>query len=129
MKPTLIALLMSLCLAGCVITPTVESVTGTYEYEVFGKGKIVFLENGMWEDYQLTKWNLFGPDIIPDKPVKRDSGKWVIESGRVLVTAENGNTVIIKRKWNGDLKAIAFIIDGKRHEAPKEKWTTLKKIK
>ena len=100
--------------AGCG-TPTTESVIGNYEYELFGTHKVVFLQNGVGEE-------------LPPRGDKKEF-KWAIESGRLLMTYENGFKGILKKKWNGDLTVITGTRDGKLEELSKEDQLTLKKIK
>ena len=107
-----------------------EKVFGTYEYDIFGKGNLVFLENGIVEEYQLTKKGFLNPEIKHDKPVKRGSYKWIITNGMVSVTHDDGSKLILTKRWNGDLTSIAEIDkDGKQVDFPKDQQMTLKKIK
>ena len=122
-----IILIISVLLIGaCFTTPTVENITGkSYDYikdgdayriEFLGTKKIRLAEeyeNGirLW----AYKWSIVDGEIHLDllEPLYKPSG----------------NIVVLRNDMYNDLTKIAKIRDGKRTDFPKEKQTTIKKIK
>jgi hypothetical protein len=149
-----ITLIIGLLVVGCVTTPTMKSVSGTYEVKQrFGKMRYVFLESGIIETYT--------PHTRPLS--KGPSGKWKIsKNGELQVEySKVGDFAIARLDSDGGIhfqgliqiwrinsegnlnlisvipnegkvelqKAKQMLKDGKRVDIPKDKQHTAIKIK
>jgi len=97
---------------------TKEDIVGEYEITIDGNtGRLIFLENGVYEVYDNGK-------------KKEGEGRWKLtKEWEIHVTAPDEETGIFRINKDGSITPIAAIKDGKREEAPKEEQITFKKIK
>ena len=132
MKPLLV-LIAGLLAVGCTTvkdigvhlgggkptTPTIKSVTGTYEATIDGDtGNLVLLANGKVKFHD-------GNDG------KDKEGTWELVEKEVRIEEVDIEEVtdILKIERNRNLTIIALIEDGKRTDFPKDKQITFKRIK
>ena len=118
----LILLIAILFIGACASMPTVKSVAGTYELkkDEFTL-RYVLLENGVWE------WYAFGKKqgVIP----KNSIVKWSIVDGEIHIDNDSRGIKVYRINTDKSITRIAYIIDGKRREAPRDEQRTFKKIK
>ena len=83
MKNTLLVIAV-LLVGGCVTTPTVKSVEGTYELKIEEDGghiySLVFLENGVMESYEDN--------------LKKSECKWKVKRNEIHTEEKNGDGII-----------------------------------
>ena len=97
---------------------TKEDIVGEYEITIDGNtGRLVFLENGVYEVYDNGK-------------KKEGEGRWKLtKEWEIHVTAPDEETGIFRINKDGSITPIAGIKDAKREESPKDKQIDFKKIK
>ena len=123
-------MILGLMVVGCMSPPDRalrDNVIGAYEYEFFGKGKLVFLKNGDVEAYSQKH---------DKESYSKEEGlaEWWVNRGKVYLRAEEWDFIIVyKINQKGNLQVWGGIDeDGKfrpQEEDDEGGFNILKRIK
>ena len=117
----IILLIAVLFTGACATTPTVKSVAGIYENSgTGGPWKLLIIQNGEWVQNQEGK-----PDVW--------KGHWEIVNGEIRITHKvpkknDGHIAVFRINPDGSISQIAWLIEGKRSEIPRDKQASYKKL-